>query len=123
MIEQLVGTNKWGAGSLSPMEMDKLRAASNEDRLYISLAALDVPAFKQKQRVVLWRTSVTIDWRNTLADVLPTMLASAAPFFGTNSDRPVFVDDKDRRKANVDIGDLKVVPDEAQPADESKAKK
>ena len=84
--------------------MDKLRAASNEDRLYLSLAALDGQAYRQKTKRLLWRTSMTVDWRNNLADVLPVMLASAAPFFGTNSDKPVFSDEKDRRKANVNIG-------------------
>lgn len=116
MIEQLVGTNKPGSLSMSFEAMDKLHAASNEDRLYISLAALDVPAFKQKKRVLLWRTSMTIDGRNNLAAALPAMLASAAPFFGTNSDKPVFSDDKDRRRADVDIGEMKIVPDESKPA-------
>jgi hypothetical protein len=123
MIEQLVGTNKRGSQSMSFEAMGKLQAASNENRLYVSLAALDVPAFKAKKRVLLWRTSMTIDWRNKLADALPAMLASAAPFFGTNMDKPVFSDDTDRRKASVDIGELKVMPDEVKPADEAKAKK
>jgi hypothetical protein len=123
VIEQLVGTNKPGAQSISFEAMGKLQAASNEDRLYISLAALDVPSYKQKKRVLLWRTSMTIDWRNKLADALPAMLASAAPFFGTDSTAPVFSDDAARRRAEVNIGQMKVIPDEAKPVSEPDMKK
>jgi hypothetical protein len=108
-VEHLVGTDKML--SLSPSDTTKVMAASNEDRLYISLAALDVPAWREKKKKLLWRTSMTIDARNKLADVMPVMLASAAPFFGRNADTPVFVDDNYRRKFEVNVGEVKVVPE------------
>lgn len=120
-IEQLVGTDKML--SLSPGDLTKVMAASNEDRLYISIAALDVPAWREKKKKVLWRTSMTIDARLKLADMVPVMLASAAPFFGRSSDTPVFVDDNYRRKFEVNVGEVKVVPDDSKSDAKSPAKK
>jgi hypothetical protein len=122
-VENLMGTNKPRAQSLSFEAMDKLQAASNEDRLYVLLAALDPTELRKKKKVLLWRTSMSIDWRNNLADALPAMLASAAPFFGTSSDAPAFVDEAGRRKAEVNIGELKVIPNEASPPAGSPVKK
>jgi hypothetical protein len=120
-VEHLVGTDKML--SLPISDQTKVMAASNEDRLYISIAALDIPALREKKRVLLWRTSMTIDARNKLADMVPVMLASAAPFFGRNADTPVFVDDNYRRKFEVDVGELKVVNDDAKSEAPAKAKK
>lgn len=112
--ENLVGTAKMLA--LPPAEMDRVMAASNEDRLYISLLALDAEAFRQKKRKVLWRTSMTIDARHKLADMVPAMLASAAPFFGRNANTPVFADDNYRRNFEVQVGEAKVVKENSPPA-------
>ena len=108
--ENLVGTAKML--SLPPAEIDRLAAASNEDRLYISIMALDAEAFRQKKRKLVWRTNMTIDGRYKLADMVPTMLASAAPFYGRNADAPAFIDDRDRRRFEVEVGTAKVVPEE-----------
>ena len=113
-VETIMGTYKPSSASLS--DEAKIAQASNDDRLYIFLAALDPTALRQKKKKLLWRTSMSIDGRETLAEALPAMLASAAPFFGLNSDKPVFIDDKDRRKADVEIGELKIIPGEAPPA-------
>lgn len=120
-VEHLVGTDKML--SLNPGDQVKVMAASNEDRLFISLAALDVPAWREKKKKLLWRTSMTIDARLKLADMVPVMLASAAPFFGRNADTPVFVDDKYRRKFEVNVGDLKVITEDAKADPKPPAKK
>lgn len=112
--ENLVGTAKMLA--LPPGEMTRVMAASNEDRLYISLLALDAESFRQKKRKVLWRTSMTVDARHKLADMVPVMLASAAPFFGRNADTPIFADDNYRRNFEVQVGEAKVVREDTAPA-------
>jgi hypothetical protein len=79
--------------------------------------ALDTAALLQKKRVLAWRTRISIDARRTsLPESLRVMLASAAPYFGTRNDLPVFVEDADRRKAEVTIGTPTVVRDPAPPA-------
>lgn len=91
----------------------KVMTAANEDRYYLTLAALDADLYRKKERKLLWRTSMSIDWRKDLAASLPVMLESAGPSFGLNTTEPVFLDDRDRREATVKIGDAVVVPDDA----------
>lgn len=57
-----------------------------------------------------WRTSMSVDGRANFALALPAMLESGAPFFGTDS-APVFSGEADRRKAEVNIGELNVLID------------
>ena len=121
VVEHLVGTDKML--SLNSSDQYKVMSASNEDRLYISIAALDVPAWREKKKKLLWRTSMTIDGRNKLGDLVPIMLASAAPFFGRNADTPVFVDDNYRRKFEVNVGEFKVVTEDPKAESKPPAKK
>jgi hypothetical protein len=124
LLIELLGLDHWPWALLKDergnfvgvsMEQQAVLNLTADDRLYLSLLALDAAALKNKVRRKLWRTNMTIDSRHKLADVLPVMLASAAPVFGRGTKEPVFVDDQARRKAGVEIGDLKVVPDDATP--------
>ncbi len=108
--ETMLGVRQPGVAT-SPNE-EKIISAANEDRLFLFLAAFDAQTFREKkERRLLWRTTMSVDWRNDLAANLPTMLASGGPRFGTNSVEPVFLDERDRRNAEVKIGELQVVPD------------
>jgi hypothetical protein len=51
------------------------------------------------------------------------MLASAAPYFATETDLPKFIEDADRRKAEVIIGTPTVVDDQAPPSAAPAAKR
>ena len=81
---------------------------------------MDLEAASRKQRRLLWRTRMSLDWRDHGPESLAVMLASAAPFFGRATEQGVFIDDHLRRKAEVTIGDARVVdepaPKPAEPA-------
>jgi hypothetical protein len=93
----------------------KVLTAANEDRYYLTLAALDADLYRKKERKLLWRTSMSVDWRKDLAASLPVMLESAGPSFGVRAPEPVFMDERDRREGTVKIGEAVVVPDETTP--------
>lgn len=90
----------------------KVLEAANEDRMFLTLSALDAQRFAKKERVLLWRTSMSIDWRLGFEATLPAMLASAGPYFGTDVATPAFVDDRMRRDFEVHVGEARVVPDD-----------
>ncbi len=116
-IAELVGADKAARKMLMTSEADRINDAARTDRLYVMIGALDTAALLQKKRVLAWRTRISIDARRTsLPESLRVMLASAAPYFGTRNDLPVFVEDADRRKAEVTIGTPTVVRDPAPPA-------
>ena len=84
-----------------------------ENRYFVTLSAFDAARWKNKEKILLWRTTMIIDWRKNLADELPTMLAQAGPVFGTDVAVPGLINTGDRRKGEVEIGTLKVVPEDA----------
>lgn len=109
-IAQLVGALKADRHLLMSSEADRINEAARDDRLYIFIAALDVDARLRKQNKLLWRTRISIDARRrSLPESMHVMLASAAPFFATETDLPKFIEDADRRKAEVLIGTPTVV--------------
>ena len=111
-IAQLLGADKANRRLLSPSEAEAINDAARQDRLYLFIGAFDAMALAKKQKKVLWRTAMSIESRRTsLPESLPVMLASAAPWFGRDTELPVFVDDATRRKAEVHIGVPVVVPD------------
>jgi hypothetical protein len=120
-IRQLVGANK--PALLSYSEADLVNEAARNDRLHVTIAALDAQALARKEKKLVWRTRISVyAHRQTLAEVLPVMLASAAPMFGIGSRKPVFIDDALRRKADVQIGELQVIDDHVPQAESPPAK-
>jgi hypothetical protein len=117
-IAQLVGALKADRHLLSASDADRINEAARDDRLYIFLAAFDVEALARKQHKILWRTRISIDARRrSLPESMHVMLASAAPYFATETDLPKFIEDADRRKAEVIIGTPTVVePGATEPA-------
>ena len=119
-MEQIVGTAKLAGDTnllgaemfLSTPKGRKVLAASTEqDSYYVSLVAFDAALFAKKQKRLLWRTSMSLEARNDFALALPAMFASGGPLFGRNVAEPAFLDDRDRRKFGVEIGEARVVPD------------
>lgn len=116
-IAQLLGADKANRRLLSPSEAEAINDAARQDRLYLFIGAFDAMALAKKQKKVLWRTAMSIESRRTsLPESLPIMLASAAPWFGRDTELPVFVDDATRRKAEVHIGVPVVVPNSMEAA-------
>jgi hypothetical protein len=107
-IVQLVGINQARQHLLSSSEAQDLSEAARDDRLYLMVAALDASALRHRKKQLLWRTRMSIDARrHTLAETMGVMLASAAPYFAREESRPVFVDDTQRRKAKVKLGETR----------------
>ncbi|MEO5961304.1 MAG: hypothetical protein ABIR80_19520, partial [Opitutaceae bacterium] len=111
----LVGGNKVARAvherAMSDADAERVAWAANENRLYVSLNAFDAARWAKKEKVLLWRTNMSIDWRKNFATALPTMLADAGPLFGTDVAVPAFCNERDRRTAEVTIGEAKVVPE------------
>ena len=121
-IAQLVGALKADRHLLMSSEADRINEAARDDRVYIFIAAFDVEALAKKQKKVLWNTRISIESRRrSLPASLHAMLASAAPYFATTTDLPKFIEDADRRKAEVLIGTPTVVEEPA-PAAAPKSK-
>lgn len=106
----LLGAHK--SGSLSFDETARFRDAMRDDVLYVFLAAFQLSSAKPAKKDLIWTSSMTVDGRNRLRDALPVMFASAAPYFGQNSAKPLFIGDRDRRKSQVEIGEVKIVDGE-----------
>lgn len=110
-INFLVGAYKANQRLMSSADAEAINDAARQDRLYLMISAFDAVALVKKEKKILWRTRVSIDsLRNSLPESLNVMLASAAPYLGRDTERPVFVDDNIRRKAEVHIGTPVVVP-------------
>lgn len=113
-ISSLVGADKARNKMLMSSEADQINDAARQDRLYVMVGALDAQALAKKQKKLIWRTRMSIESRRTsLPESLTVMLNSAAPYFGKNTDLPIFVDDNLRRKAEVQVGTPVVVPPKA----------
>jgi len=110
-IRQLLGLDKAERRLYSQYYADQMNEAFGDDRVYVVVAALDLGAAARKERRLLWRTRMSLDWRDDSPETLGVLLKSAAPFFGREVERGEFIDDDKRRKAEVNIGELRVVPD------------
>ncbi len=112
-IMALVGADKASRRLLMSTEADRINEAAREDRLYIFVAALDVDALaKRKEKKLVWRTRISIESRRrSLPESVAVIFKSAAPFFGAPTELPVFLDDADRRKTEVQVGTPVVVPE------------
>lgn len=120
-----------GAGKIEQAVADRTLSSSAaeamawsvyENRYFVTLSAFDAARWKNKEKVLLWRTTMVIDWRKNLADELPTMLAQAGPLFGTDVAVPGLINTGDRRRGEINIGELKVVTEEKSAPPAAKAK-
>jgi hypothetical protein len=83
----------WGRLSPTPEEAAKLHPGEAGDRYYLMVAALDPGGVKQGKMIPLWwaRANTGAQGRS-LVDVLPTLIATAGPLFGTQSIQPESVE-------------------------------
>ncbi len=104
-FDEMARLNRVG-GFLSTDRLADLRSEIEESRYYIVLTAFDFQLAKaQQKKKVLWSTRMSICTRgNRFADHVATMIARAAPTFGTNTVRLV----RDYR-GEVEIGTPEVV--------------
>lgn len=109
-------------GAMSGPAADRIADAARDNLYYITLDAFDAVAWQNKQQLVLWRTTMLIDWRMDFSKALTEMLAQAGPVFGTDVAAPGYVN-TGQREGSVEIGTLKVVPEGERAEPESKAKK
>lgn len=113
-IMALIGAEKiekaMGDKTLSSSDAEAMAWSVYENRYFVTLNAFDAARWKNKERVLLWRTTMIIDWRKDLATELPAMLEKAGPVFGTDKAVPELLDNRDKRKGEVEVGPFKVIP-------------
>lgn len=114
-LDTLIGARKVmhaiGEGTMAMTDAERIASAVSGDSMFVSLEAYDAASLAKKDRVLLWRTTMLIDWRDNLTQSLSTMLAHAGPLFGTDVRVPGLVDDR-TRNAEVKVGEATVVPGE-----------
>lgn len=84
--------------------------ALSRDRTFLTVGAFDLAALRRHRKVMLWRTSMSIDTlQQDFGPALRAMLASGSEYFGVAVDHAVTVHDADRA-AHVEVGAPRVVP-------------
>jgi hypothetical protein len=126
-ILALVGANKVEKAvvdrALGSVDAERIVYATRNNLLYVTLTAFDATAWKEKQKVVLWRTTMLIDWRVDFSKALTEILAQAGPVFGTDVAVPGFINTARTREGKIEVGPAKVVPEHDQPGISPNAKK
>jgi len=96
------------------VENDRAVQEAIEDRYFLIVSAYDLKtAITQKKKKLLWvaRTSTPSARASSLAEVLPAMIDTAAPFFGQEVMPPVRSYVPVSRAGKVDVGPVTVRPD------------
>ena len=102
-------------GQLLPEPFERLRARSAAmerlvDELFSSsyfviATAYDVKALGQGERRPLWRTKMTVNsFGLNMAESLPSLIATAAPYLGRETREPVLLTKRLDRAGNVQVG-------------------
>ena len=101
----------------NPVYLFKLRNSKNEflvdqasdDCYYVIASAYDYAAFAHQQKKLLWRTRMTVNSRGvSQVQTLPTLIASAAPYFGRDMAESEIMS-KRAREGEITIGTPTVV--------------
>jgi hypothetical protein len=110
-------------GDMMPDPFERLRARSPEmERLveelfsssfFIVASAYDYAAMAKNQRLLLWRTKMTVNSLGVnMTESMPALIASAAPYLGRETKEPVVVTKRISRDGRVEIGEIvEVKPD------------
>lgn len=102
-------------GQLLPEPFERLRARSAAmerlvDELFSSsyfviASAYDVKALGKGERRLLWRTKMTVNsFGLNMAESLPPLIATAAPYLGRETREPVLLTKRLDRAGNVQVG-------------------
>lgn len=83
---------------------------SAEDIYFVVASAYDYSAATERKRVLLWRTRMTVASRGvTQQGSLPTLVATAGPFFGKETDVAQVIPRHTLREGSVELGTPTVV--------------
>ena len=81
-----------------------------DDLYFVVASAYDYASVAQGKRTLLWRTNMTVNTAGVnMKETLPPLIATAAPFFGRETDVPEALQRRINRKGTVDIGNATVV--------------
>ncbi len=107
-----------GMEFIDPMNAYRMKRAKNEflvdqmadDVYFVVASAYDYRTLGQKPPTLLWRTRMTVASRGVSQDqALPTLVASAAPYFGREMDDVEILTKRAVRDGKVEIGTPTVV--------------
>ena len=99
---------------------EKVMSAANNDLYIASIQAFDLEKINAGKKVLLWHTHVACSTGGlSMADALPSMIVAAGPFIGRETQKPVWRDVAELRKAHVDFGALKIM-EYIEPSDRNK---
>jgi hypothetical protein len=116
----------------NPIEMFKRADPKNEflveqftnDLYYVVATAYDYGSIATKTKRLYWRTRMTVAAQGVTQDqTLPTLIASAAPFFGKEMTEPEILTKRAVREGQVEIGTATVVDTPPATPAETKARK
>ena len=102
----------------NPVNMFKRRSPKNEmlvdqtasNVYYVVASAYDYRSFMEKRRLMLWRTRMTVASAGVSAEQsLPTLVLTAAPYFGKDLPEAEVLTKRTLRDVNVEIGTPTIV--------------
>ena len=102
----MVGGDEIGEelGRLDP-QVNEIHQSANHPRYFLMVSALDYQAAIRKKAVLLWCARVSTEQAGRdLSEVLPTLIASGVPFFGTDTHRPKFMTVPAVPAGHVEVG-------------------
>lgn len=109
----------------NPVEQFKRRAPKNEmlvdqaasDVYYVVASAYDHRSISSTRKTLLWRTRMTVSSAGvSAAQSLPTLVLTAAPFFGKDMPEAEVLSKRSLREGTVEIGTPTVVEDKPSPS-------
>lgn len=102
----------------NPVNLYKLRGPKNENLLtqsandvyYVVASAYDYRTVASKDKVLLWRTRMTVASAGlSQLQSLPELVRSAGPYFGKEMTEPELLNKRSLREGNVEVGTPTVV--------------
>jgi hypothetical protein len=82
----------------------------SDDIYFVVASAYDYASVAQGKRTLLWRTNMTVNTAGVnMKETLPPLIATAAPFFGRETEGPEALQRRINRKGQVDFGQPTVV--------------
>lgn len=79
---------------------------------FVVASAYDYVAMKHGQRVLLWRTKMTVNSSGiAMSESLPSLVVAAGPYFGKEMTTAVTLTRKIDREGRVEVGEARVVED------------
>jgi hypothetical protein len=83
-----------------------------DDCYYVVASAYDAYAMAHGQRRLLWQTKMTTNSAGiSMAETLPALIKSGAPYFGQLMTQPTILREHIEREGQVEVGTPKVMPD------------